>query len=193
MDETLSTALEATSILDQLGIRWFLGGSLASSLLGIPRATLDADIVADIEPDHVATLLRHLGDAWYADESAIREAIERRSSFNLIHYATAIKLDIFIPKRRKFEAGEFARTKRIPVAADSEIRIPVCSMEDIVLAKLEWFRLGGEQSERQWSDILGVLRVNAPTLDRCYLRESATDLLVTDLLDRALESVPPIN
>jgi hypothetical protein len=193
MDETLTTALEATSILDRLGIRWFLGGSLASSLLGVPRATLNADIVADIEPDHVATLLRNLGDVWYADESAIREAIERRSSFNLIHYATAIKLDVFIPKRRKFEAGEFARARRIPVAADSDIQIPVCSIEDIVLAKLEWFRLGGEHSERQWSDILGVLRVNATTLDRCYLREGATDLMVTDLLERALESILPAN
>lgn len=186
MDETLQTALLATRVLDDLGVRWFLGGSLASSLLGIPRATLDADIVADLAPEHVTPMLRALGEAWYADETAIRDAITQRSCFNLIHFDTALKVDVFVPKRRNFEACQFARAVRVPIADGSGIEIPVCSAEDIIAAKLEWFQVGGELSERQWGDILGVLRVNGGQLDLRQLRESARELQVSDLLERAL-------
>lgn len=186
MDETLATALEAARLLDDLGVRWFVGGSLASSLRGIPRATLDAAFVADMRLEHVKPFLAALGTAWYADERAIREAISRRSSFNLIHFDTAMKVDVFLPKRRRFEAGQFGRALRTPVVEGSEMLIPVCSAEDIVAAKLEWFRLGGEHSERQWSDILGVLRLNEGNLDLEIMRESAAELGVGDLLGRAL-------
>lgn len=188
MDEMLQTALAATRVLDDLGVNWFLGGSLASSLLGIPRATLDADIVADISIQHVKPMLHALGDAWYADETAIREAIHTRSCFNLIHYETAMKVDVFIPKQRDFETGQFMRVKRVPVADGDETEIPVCSAEDIIAAKLEWFHLGGRLSERQWGDIMGVIRLNAGKLNLHQLRESAKELDVEDLLESALAS-----
>ena len=186
MDETLKTALAVAQVFDKLKVRWFLGGSLASSLLGIPRATLDADIVADIHPELVAPFLKSLGDAWYADEHVIREAITSRSSFNLIHYDTAMKVDVFVHKRRLFEAGQFTRVKRTPVAEGSDIEVPVCSPEDIVVAKLEWFRLGRELSERQWADVIGVLRINAGRLDAQIMQVGAEELGVSDLLAKAV-------
>ncbi len=186
MDETLATALAAARVFDELGVPWFLGGSLASSLRGIPRATLDADIIADLQTSHVKPFLTALGSAWYADEAAILEALKHRSSFNLIHFDTAVKVDIFLPKPRRFEAGQFQRAVRISLTGDGDGEIPVCSAEDIVAAKLEWFRLGGELSERQWGDILGVLRLNAGSLNLKILRESAIELGVVDLLDRAM-------
>lgn len=186
MDETLQTALAVTRALDNLGVKWFLGGSLASSLLGIPRATLDADIVADLRLIHVEAFLISLGDAWYADATAIRDAIELRSSFNLIHYDTAIKVDVFIPKQRNFERGQFIRARFITITEDGGIQIPVCAPEDLIAIKLEWFRLGGELSERQWNDIQGILHINAGNLDAGLLRENANELKVADLLDRAL-------
>lgn len=188
MDEMLRTTLAATRALDVLGVRWFLGGSLASSLLGVPRATLDADIVADISEHHVKPLLHALGEAWYADESAIRDAIAGRSCFNLIHFETAMKVDVFVPKRRNFETRQFMHVTRVPVSEDNESEIPVCSAEDIIVAKLEWFHLGGRLSERQWSDIMGVIRLNAGKLDLTRLRENATELNVVDLLETALAS-----
>lgn len=185
MDDTLRSALAAASELEKLGVRWFLGGSLASSIHGVPRATFDADIMADIRPQHVRPFLRALGDAWYADENAIQEAIRDRSSFNLIHLDTAMKVDVFLPKLRRFDGGEFARSQCIKLeGTDFEAR--VCCPEDIVIAKLEWYRLGGEDSDRQWNDILGVLRLNADKLDLELLRNSADELGVTDLLERAL-------
>jgi hypothetical protein len=189
MDENLTVTLAMAGILDELGVRWFLGGSLASSVHGIPRATLDADIVADLRPLHVTPLLKALGEDWYAEEQSIRQAIDGRSSFNLIHFGTAMKVDVFVPKLRRFETGQFLRAQRTPIAEGSEIEIPVCSPEDIIAVKLEWFRLGEELSERQWGDILGVLRINAKHLDLDGLRASATELGVVDLLIKALIEV----
>ncbi len=185
MDDTLRAALAAAAELEKLGVRWFLGGSLASSIHGVPRATFDADIMADIRPPHVRPFLRALGDGWYADEGAIQDAIRERSSFNLIHLATAMKVDVFVPKLRRFDGGEFARSQRITLeGTDFEVRI--CCAEDIVIAKLEWYRLGGEDSERQWGDILGVLKLNVGKLDLDLLRDNAAELGVTDLLEKAL-------
>ncbi len=152
MDDTLKAASAAASILDEMGVRWFLGGSLASSVHGIPRATFDADIMADLRPQQVKPFLQRLGDAWYAGEGAIMQAMQARSAFNLIHFDTAMKVDVFLPKLRRFDGGEFARSRKMLVAEGSDVEASVCCAEDIVIAKLEWYRLGGEYSQRQWSD-----------------------------------------
>lgn len=186
MDETLQAVLAAAQCFGELGVRWFVGGSLASSVHGIPRATIDADIIADLRPHQVKPLLSLLGDGWYADELAIRDAIANRSSFNLIHLDSAAKVDVFVPKPRRFEGGQFRRALMTPIAEGSSVEAPVCSAEDIVAAKLEWFRLGQETSERQWGDIVGVLRINAGRLDMALLHDSANELGVVDLLAKAL-------
>ncbi len=187
MDDTLKVALAAAGILDELGVRWFLGGSLASSVHGIPRATFNADIMADLRPQHVRPLLKSLGADWYADEATIMEAIQQRSSFNLIHFATAMKVDVFLPKLRRFDGGEFTRSRKMRVEEGSDIEASVCCAEDIVIAKLEWYRLGSEDSERQWNDVLGVLRLNSGRLDVGLLRTSADEVGVSDLLQRVLD------
>ena len=189
MDESLLVTLRIAEVLDDLEVRWFLGGSLASSIHGIPRATLDADIVADLRAPLVSAFLKALGKDWYMEEESVRNAIRNRSCFNLIHLGSAMKVDIFVPKLRRFEGGQFSRALRIPIAEGSTIKIPVCSAEDIVLAKLEWYRAGGELSDRQWGDILSVLRVNAKNLDLEGMRERAIELAVSDLLASALTQV----
>jgi hypothetical protein len=186
MDDTLRAALAAASILDEMGVRCFLGGSLASSVHGIPRATFDADIMADLRPQHVRLFLKKLGEEWYADEGAIMQALQNRSSFNLIHFATAMKVDIFLPKLRRFDGGEFARSRKMPVAEGSDVEASVCCAEDIIVAKLEWYRLGGEDSQRQWTDVLGVLRLNEGSLDLDLMRSSAEEVGVSDLLVKAV-------
>ena len=162
---------------------------MASSIHGIPRATLGADIVADLRAPLVSAFSRALGKDWYMEEQSVRDAIRNPSCFNLIHLGSAMKVDIFVPKLRRFEGGQFSRALRIPVAEGSTIKIPVCSAEDIVLAKLEWYRAGGELSDRQWGDILSVLRVNAKNLDLEGMRERAIELAVSDLLASALTQV----
>jgi hypothetical protein len=175
-----------TEALDALGVRYYLGGSVASSAHGIARGSLDADLVAALEPEHIDTFVARLASAYYIPEGRLRSAVATRSSCNFIHLATMFKIDVFVSKGRPFdrEAADRARLQPIDEAPDAP-RFPVASAEDTVLAKLEWFRLGGETSERQWWDVVGVLRV-AEHADRAYLRRWAAAFNVTDLLERAL-------
>jgi hypothetical protein len=172
--------------LDALGVGYYIGGSVASSAHGIARASLDADLVAALQPEHVDGLVARLGTDYYIPEERLRAAVASRSSCNFIHLATMFKIDVFVSKGRPFDrkAAARARPQAIDEAENAPL-FPVASAEDIVLGKLEWFRLGGETSERQWWDIVGVLRV-AETADREYLRYWAAALNLTDLLDRAL-------
>ena len=176
---------------DALGVRYYLGGSVASSAHGIARASLDADIVAALEPDHVDSLVNRLASAYFIPVDRLRSAVAARSSCNFIHVATMFKIDVFVSKGRPFDrqAAERARPQAIDEGPNAP-RFPVSSPEDTVLAKLEWFRLGGETSERQWWDVVGILRVTEDA-DRTYLRSWAVSLGVADLLERALADAAP--
>ncbi len=117
----------------------------------------------------------------------MRDAIERQSSFNLIHYETAFKVDIFVRKSRAFDQMQLDRRRLSVIASDPEESVYITSPEDTILAKLEWYRMGGEVSDRQWRDILGVLKTRAGELDLEYLRKWAAELHVSDLLERVLK------
>lgn len=186
-DSDLVAALQPIAkAFDALGVRYYLGGSVASSAHGIARASLDADVVAALEPAHADPLIARLMPAYYVRVDRLRSAVPARSSFNLIHLETMFKIDVFVSKGRPFdrEAAGRARAQPLDEGPDAP-RFPVASPEDTVLAKLEWFRLGGDTSERQWWDVVGVLKVT-PDVDREYLRRWAASLGVADLLDRAL-------
>jgi len=185
--EATRITLLVTQTLEQLGIPYAVGGSLASSLHGVMRSTLDVDIVADIQPEHVQPLVDALSKEFYADDEMMRDAIAHRRSFNLIHYETAFKVDIFICKLRAFDQMQLERRILAVIAANPEQSLYVVSPEDIVLAKLEWYRLGGHISDRQWRDVLGVLKTRAGELDLAYLHRWASELRVDDLLERALQ------
>lgn len=169
---------------DALGVRYFLGGSVASSAHGVARASLDADVVAELEPSHVERLARRLAAAYYVPIAQMRTAAAERRSFNLIHVATMFKIDVFVSKGRPFDRSAASRARPQAIGDHTHTPFFVASAEDTILAKLEWFRLGGGTSERQWWDIVGVLRVGTD-IDRDYLRRWAEALDVTDLLERA--------
>lgn len=172
--------------LEALGVRHYIGGAVASSAHGVARASLDVDVVADLRDEHVAPFVALVASAYYVDEDRARGAVRARRSFNLIHLATMLKVDVFVSRGRAFdeEALRRARPESLGDAPDAR-PVAIASAEDIVLAKLEWFRAGGEVSERQWSDVIGVLRASAERIDRGYLRRWAEQLGVTPLLDRA--------
>jgi len=185
-NEIARITLLVAHALEQMGVPYAVGGSLASSLHGVMRSTLDVDIVADMRQEHIQPLVAALSEEFYVDEEMMRDALRRRSSFNLIHYATAFKVDIFIRKIRPFDQMQLERRKLAVIVADPEQSVYVLSPEDTLLAKLEWYRLGGEVSERQWRDVLGILQVREGELDLDYVRTWARELQVTDLLERAL-------
>lgn len=181
----LVTALRpVVAAFDALGVRYFLGGSVASSAHGVARASLDADVVAELNPAHVDRLAQQLAGAYYVPIEQMRTAAAERRSFNLIHLASMFKIDVFVSKGRPFDRSAAGRARSHPIGEHTDTPFFVASAEDTILAKLEWFRLGGGTSERQWWDIVGVLRVGTE-IDREYLRRWAEALGVTDLLDRA--------
>jgi hypothetical protein len=174
-----------TREFDRLGIRYLLGGSHASSLRGKSRTTFDVDLVAAIDPSQADLLASGLGRDWYAEPSQMREAINRGVSFNLIFIPMAEKFDIF-PATEEFHYAQLQRATRENIEMFGiSMECPVATAEDILIAKLQWYRMGGETSGRQWEDISEVIARN-PSLDRQYLSTWAARLRVTDLLDRAL-------
>ncbi len=170
---------------DALGIAYQIGGSLASSAWGLPRATQDADVVADLRAEHVAPLVARLQDEYYIDDQMIRDAIRHHSSFNVLHQPTLFKVDVFIRKPTAFENGTFQRARRGELAESEPEQAWMTSPEDIILHKLVWYQMGNRVSERQWLDVLGVLKVQGTALDTAYLRDWAAQLGVADLLAQA--------
>ncbi|MBE3143631.1 MAG: hypothetical protein IMZ61_06880 [Planctomycetes bacterium] len=184
--DSIRVTLLVTDVFEKLGVRYAVGGSLSSSLHGVMRSTLDVDIVADMRLEHIQPLVAALSPEFYADVEMIRVANERHSSFNLIHYETSFKVDVFIPKPRPFDQMQLERRASAIITTDPERSLYVTSPEDVILSKLEWYRMGGEVSDRQWRDILGVLKTITGGIDLDYLRHWAKQLKVNDLLDRAL-------
>ena len=186
LPESIVVTLLVTEALEELGAPYFIGGSLATALHGVARTTMDVDLVVDLRPEHVEPFVDILGEAFYADEIMMRDAILHRGSFNLLHLATMFKVDIFIFKGRPFDQAQFERRVR-QVLVEQPLRTAfVASPEDNVLAKLEWYRLGGEVSERQWRDVVSVIKVQRECLDHSYLMRWAELLGVGDLLASAL-------
>ncbi len=171
--------------LEELGIRHHLGGSYASSVHGVPRQTRDADIVVDLDAETVPRLAELLRSEFYLDEDRMRQAVARRSSVNLIHLGTGFKVDLFVKGDRPHDELELRRSElaELPGAPGRAVRLQ--SAEDTVLRKLWWFGQG--RSERQWADVLGVLKVQRGRLDLDYLERGAEELGVGELLEKVLE------
>ncbi len=153
--DPLRVAARVATVLEALGLPYSIGGSVASSFSGEPRATLDIDMLVSLDESHVGALIAALQDEFYVDRDALARAARDHSCTNLIHLGTSVKVDLFVA-------------------------------EDILLQKLRWYRLGGDVSDRQWRDVLGIVRVQGVRLDREYLDEGARRLGVEALLARAL-------
>ena len=177
---------EVIEVLGRAGIGYAVGGSLASSVHGVIRYTQDADLTVDPFPGREAAFVASFDpNDYYLDLAAVQDANRRRASFNIIHLPTGFKVDVFVRKDRPFEQSLWQRrittTQLDPGGAPMEVVSP----EDVILLKLEWYRLGNETSDRQLEDVLGVMRTKAGGLDDAYLDRWAADLGVSDLLARA--------
>ena len=186
-NEPIEVTLLVTKVFEKLGVPYLIGGSLASTLYGMVRTTQDSDIIAQMRPEHIQPFVSALDSEFYVDQEMIAESVQRHSSFNIIHRETMFKVDVFIPSPRPFLRSQLSRAQVQTFTFESQMSARFASPEDTILSKLEWYRMGGEVSDRQWRDVLGVLKTRSGGLDLDYLREWAADLKVSDLLDRALK------
>jgi len=183
VDPVLVAAL-VTRTLESLGIGHTIGGSIASSFAGEPRSTIDIDIVVALTDAHIPGLVTSLEDDFYIDEAALRRAVRDRTSANLIHHATHLKVDLFVAGGTPLDEQQLRRRREVRLSDGRTLYVH--PPEDILLQKLRWYRKGGEVSDRQWRDIRGIIRVQGTALDRDYLAANAPVLAVSDLLERAL-------
>ena len=186
LPEPIVVMQQVIEALDDLGVLYLVGGSFASSIYGTYRATADVDLVAEVKIEHVPALIKALKGEFYIDEESVRDAIRLRRSFSAIHLTTSFKVDVFIPQQRPYSRAQFERRVRRTIWPDPEYAVYLASAEDNLLAKLEWYRLGNEVSDRQWRDILGIIKTQGERLDSAYLRQWAAALHVADLLEKAL-------
>ncbi len=180
MTDPFDITWEVVVALESLDIEYFVGGSVASTLHGEPRFTQDTDLIVRIEREHIEPLKRALEEQFYISPAALLEAIQRKSSSNLVHFESGYKVDLMVSRERAFEHSRFQRRLKLTAAGHE---FWVCSAEDIVLAKLEWYRLGREISDHQWRDVLTVMLTKQ--LDQGYLDRWADELKVLDLLEKA--------
>ena len=184
LSDVLVVAATLGEIFESLGVEWLVGGSVASSLLGMPRTTLDLDLVADLQSSDVPAFVRALYGSFYISDHAVRAAILDRGSFNLVHLASMFKVDVFVPQADPLSRVQLQRRCFLEVGPG--LRLPVASPEDIIFQKLAWYRKGGGVSERHLRDVAGVITVGSTKLDLDYLHEVAAEAGQTDLLDAAL-------
>jgi hypothetical protein len=175
-------------LLQSLGVRFYIGGSVASSFHGAVRSTMDVDLVCELTEADVPSLLKQLGDDYYASEPAIRDAIRRKSCFNLIHLPTSFKVDAFVSRQRPFDLQTISRALTGTLGLDQTLAVPIATAEDVIIIKLEWYRLGNETSERQWDDVSRLMALMGDTADLAYLQQASESVGVEDLLQRLLRS-----
>jgi hypothetical protein len=181
--DPVTVALEVGAILDRLGVAWVIGGSFASSVYGEPRSTQDVDVVAALKPSHVKPLGAALKRDYYASDDAMRDATATGGGFNAIHVASGFKVDIYVAGDDAFDAERLSKRQAVTVDGGT---LYVDTAEHVLLRKLEWYRRGGEVSERQWRDVQAIVRIQGTRLESVRLKLWAERLGVTDLLERLL-------
>ena len=181
-------AIEMASVLEAVDIPYAIGGSVASSFLGEPRTTVDIDMAVRLAEGRLALLLAAVHHAFYVPAEAARVALVEASSFNLIHHASGLKVDLFVLGDGLLDRRQIERRVMMTVRRDPLAQLWMTSAEDLILRKLEWFSSGGGVSDRQWRDVIGMLANQADYLDRAYLVSTAEAVGLADLLDAAISN-----
>jgi hypothetical protein len=188
LPEPIAAATLVAEILDRIGVAYVIGGSFASSVHGEPRSTNDVDMVADLHEADVDAFIEGVESQCYVSRDAASHAVRIGGSFNVIEISSAVKVDIFVAGSDAFDRERLKRRLAVTFSSGPQTTtLFVDTAEDTILRKLEWYRRGGESSERHWRDVLGMVSAQRGNLDRAFLREWAAMLGVADLLERVLE------
>lgn len=171
--------------LDAVGIPYMITGSYASSIHGEPRASKDIDVVIEADPELLRRFVKEFpSDQYYAVEEDALEALANRRMFNVIDFKTGWRIDFIFRKERAFSHAEFARRREQDVG--DGLRLFVASPEDILLAKLEWAKLG--ESARQLEDATSIVRMKRDSLDISYIERWVAELQLEEQWSAAIQA-----
>lgn len=177
-------ALRVARAFEALGIPYLIGGSVASTMHGEPRGTLDVDFAVHMDPSIADALVMEMESDFFVDVSAVREAAAAKRMFNMIHNRNFLKVDVHVRAATGHSAEEMSRARLLPLSDEGAARI--ATPEDTLLRKLWWYRIGDHVSDRQWRDAKGIVTALEGKLDQDYLMRWADNLEVADLLERVL-------
>ena len=186
-DDLVDALSPVVAAFRAVGIQHYIGGSIASSFHGAARATMDVDVVCDLAEEQIAAFIKHFDRSFYISETAVRDAVRRKSCFNLIHLPTSFKIDIFVSRGRPFDTDAMRRACSQVLGDQRLVEVPIATAEDSIVSKLEWYRLSDETSERQWDDVSRLIKLLGDTADIAYLENAAKSLGISDLLRRLLD------
>lgn len=181
----LELALDVARLLDELEVPYVVGGSVASSLIGEPRSTVDVDFAVRMDVPELETMLDRVRATFYVPEGDAVRAVREKDSFNIIHSTQALKVDLFVLGDGVLDQNQLSRRVRISLPTDPAGELWVTSPEDQILRKLDWYRQGGGVSDRQMRDVVAILEINDAMLDHDYLRETADQVGLGELLAQA--------
>ena len=184
--DLIAALAPVAAVLNQLGVRFYVGGSVASSFHGAARSTMDVDPVCELVAEHVPAFVSAFGDDFYVSELAVRTAIQRHSCFSLIHLSTSFKVDVFISRGRPFDTSSMDRATLETLGGEPPLKVRIATAEDSIISKLEWYRKTNETSERQWDDVTRLIRLLGSQADLARLTDMARSVGVDDLLHRLL-------
>ena len=166
------------SVMEKLGLRYLVTGSVVTIFFGEPRVTNDIDIVVALPAEKINAFREAFPeDEFYLSEAAIRGAVKASGQFSIIHPGSGLKVDVMIPRDTPFNRSRFARSIR--VKPDGGFDASFASIEDVIIKKMESYHEGG--SEKHLRDIAGVLRISGQRVDRDYMRNWAAKLGLIDI------------
>jgi hypothetical protein len=182
-DELLQRTVET---LERLNLTYLVTGSMATILYGEPRFTNDIDIVVQLSANRIGDFVEAFpSDEFYLDDERIRQAVESRGQFNVLHPASGLRIDVIIPEMDEFDRSRFSRARRVRPANDYEATF--ASAEDVIVKKLQFHAEGG--SDKHLRDIASVLRISGADLDRDYVTEWADRLGLREIWDLILDQL----
>lgn len=183
IQDSISLAGELHQIFESINIPYYVSGGVAASLHGEPRSTRDLDLAIALVPEQIEMMVLTLEAAGYYCPAGAVEGLKsgREHMLNITHTETIANADLYVTDNSAFAVSQMAR--RILLNLDGIPTFWVASPEDTILQKLRWGR--GSQSEKQWRDVLGILKLQAQSLDYAYLFEWAERLDLVDFLSQA--------
>jgi len=174
-------------IFENLSVPYALSGSLASSLYGMQRATLQLDLIADLGQQHSESLCEQLASQYYFREEEIKVALEQRVPFiRLIHLKSLLKVVVTLPEILAAGRQVFQRMRQVPLVEGGRT-IRVLAPEDVILHLLDDFKKSNLRADDPWYDLLAIVKVQGMDLDMSFLAQQAAVLNVTELLERAID------